>query len=121
MGDELLHGRRAALRILAQGPANRFLDEEFLISQIILDQRVEQIGVRLLFVAQLEEQGRAPQPDVFLPPPTADMFIANLREAGDDAPNMGGCQAVDRVPPGFGRDQPLQQRNCIRGQDSAGV
>jgi hypothetical protein len=45
--------------IFAQGPANRFLDEELARLPVLFDDGQQQAGVRLRFVTQLEQDGAA--------------------------------------------------------------
>ena len=100
--DEFDDGRSVGFGVFSQGPADGFLDEEFVGVEVFPDEVEEELFVRILFAAELKEEGGAAEPDIVRLAPTVDMFISYIRVTNEEKADLPGCQPIDRVPPGFG-------------------
>ena len=67
--DKALYPFGIGFAVIAQCPADGFVDEKFFLPQIVADDFFQQRGVSVLFAEQLVVDGDAAQPDVVVGAP----------------------------------------------------
>ena len=67
--DKILYPFGVGFAVIAQCPADGFVDEKFCLPQIVADDCFQQHGVGVLFAEQLVVNGDAAQPDVVVRAP----------------------------------------------------
>ncbi len=67
--DKALYPCGIGFAVIAQCPADGFVDEKFCLPQIVADDFFQQRGVGVLFAEQLVVDGDAAQPDVVVGAP----------------------------------------------------
>ena len=67
--DKVLYPFGVGFAVIAQCPADGFVDEKFFLPQIVADDFFQQRGVGVLFAEQLVVDGDVAQPDVVVGAP----------------------------------------------------
>src|SRR5439155_772194 len=102
-------------RVLAQRPADRLANEEFAITEVGLDVRVQQFQVGLALEAELADDRNAPLPHVHVGAPGAHAWADLLRMFAQQVPRQPR-NLIYVVPPGACHDHLFQHRHRVGGQ-----
>jgi len=100
---------------IAQTPTDRFVDEKFLLVQVILDDFSQQAGVRFFLETELMIDGDATQPNIVIHAPFQQGRLAF--GVAPDNRSDNPVQAIDSIPPGFCLDVLLQFRLVFRAEE----
>src|SRR5580704_3996590 len=98
-GDELAHPVGCGIGVLAQGPSDRFADEEILFGR--LRQRVAEQPqvVGFILVRELRDERGTANPQVFVGDPSIHLWCDFSSMMQKDRPDQMRCDLIDGIPP----------------------
>ena len=112
--DETCNQVGVGLGVLAKCPPDRLPDEELLLKCPLLAKPEQSLGVRVLFCADLTDDGRPPQPHVVVIDPIVHSRPRLVAMVHDQVLHHAGGGLIDEVPPGPFGDHPAKEGKRIR-------